>query len=246
MAAGDADQQDRLHALPFSQFVAVRNAKHHPLIDKLISNNLSIFLAFGFYRARLTANMVTALRGVLSVIYFLTAMYLPSDDIAFSISVIFLFAYFIFALDCVDGQLARATETESRFGHFFDICIDMIANALVHGGIFFYTFEYFENLGDVYHMKMSIAVGIFFVVSGMVKFFVIHIYDSIYGDLLDRENSPGVVDDMIMSLFGMQSQIFGILLFWVSPTLAFAFFILQATVATASCLRYLWRAHRVG
>jgi len=246
MVAGNANNHNQPQNRTFSQFVGVRNAKHHPFIDKLIINNLSIVLAFGFYRLGLSANHVTALRGVLSIIYFTMALFLASDDIAFSILAIFLFAYLIYALDCADGQLARATKTESRFGNFFDICIDTIAHSLVYGGIFLYAYRYYLYIGDVYYMNLSIVVGLLFLISQTSRFFILHIYDRIYGDLLDLQNPPAIVDDVIMSAFGLQSQIFGILLFLVSPALAFLFFVLHTVVAAASCLRYLWRGHRAG
>ena len=173
MAVGDANNRNKPRERPFSQFAATKNVERHPLIDKLVANNLSVFLAFMFYRMGLAANDVTALRGVLSVIYFIVAVFLPSNSVALSILALFFFAYFIFLLDCADGQLARATETESRFGDFFDICIDNSAHALLLGGFFCFAYKYFEHIGDVYHMRMSLVVGFLLVVSKTSRFFIL-------------------------------------------------------------------------
>ncbi len=230
----------------FSHFAAVKNAERHPLIDKLVSNNLSIFLAFMFYKMGLTANNVTVFRGVLSVIYLIFVIFLPSESVIFPILAIFFSSYFIFLLDCADGQLARATETESRFGGFLDICIDNSAHALLLGGFFCYTYKYFENIGDIYYMKMSLVVGFFFVISRISESYIWREFLHVYGNLHDQPNNNSIVHAAIKNLFSTQSSIFGFLLFPVSPTLAFLFFIFLAMLATASCLRFLWRAHRAG
>ena len=246
MTAPQAKRPANTSAPPFSVFWSAKNTDYHPLVDKLIANNLSVFLAFACSRLGMTANFLTVLRGFLAVLAFCFSLFLPVDRPSLSILCIFALSYFIFLLDCADGQLARATNTESRFGKFLDLCVDIISLPLFLGTFFCFSFRYFDNLQDSAYMIISFFVGFVFIVTKIAKFFTwVLFYNFLKTASAEKHRTNNTLITILSNLSDTQFSIFGFLLFPVSPALTFLFFACQSVVATASFLRFIWRAHRL-
>tara|TARA_Y100001978_G_C23697257_1_gene438328 strand:- start:765 stop:1646 length:882 start_codon:yes stop_codon:yes gene_type:complete len=116
----------------YREFVDVAFPKEKLLIDPILSNfyrPFSLRLSWLLYRRGIKPNAVTiaqifiGLIGCLMISSFFT-------KISFFIGLIFL--HFAYLLDCIDGEIARATKTESLQGVF----LDKFSHALLMPAIF--------------------------------------------------------------------------------------------------------------
>lgn len=110
---------------PFGIFWEQRVPGHAQLWTTHVSRPAGAVLAFGASRLRLTPNLVSALALLVTsfgaLLYFLLPINLVS---AIALVVVFQLGY---ALDCADGQLARATGRTSAFGEWLDVMLDMVS-----------------------------------------------------------------------------------------------------------------------
>ena len=87
-----------------------------------------------FVRIGISANTVTVLGTLLTVVAVLTFFplgYLRTGTVVAAVLVIF---------DNLDGQIARSTHTDSKWGAFLDSTMDRIADAAVNAGILIWAY----------------------------------------------------------------------------------------------------------
>lgn len=119
------------------------NKLKHPFFEenfyRLISNRLTPLVA-----------KVTSSPNLVSFIGFLIGLcglvLIATGDYYWAIggSLILIFSY---VLDCVDGELARGFQAESRFGHLLDTTLDSIKESLI---FFALAWNYYLNTQDEY------------------------------------------------------------------------------------------------
>ena len=117
--------QDRKTDLGLSEFWAHRNDGVTLVIDRLIPYNLAVPFAHGFARAGLTPNQVSIASGAAALGAFGFGIFLASDQALAPILSIYGVSQLSYVLDCANGLIARATDTVSKFGEFFDKSMDM-------------------------------------------------------------------------------------------------------------------------
>lgn len=100
--------------------------------------HLGEFLA----RLGLTPNLVTGIGLALNL---LVAMVIARGDLQLS-GVLLLIAS---GFDMLDGAVARATGTVTKFGGFFDSTLDRYSESIVYGGVLYYLLHTPENVAGV-------------------------------------------------------------------------------------------------
>ena len=93
---------------------------------------LSKLITFVAFSLGLSPNLVTFLSTLMAVIGMLIIILAPDSLFAGLVSLLFL--QLCFATDSADGQLARLQGTSTKFGNFFDICLDGFNHFIVFGG----------------------------------------------------------------------------------------------------------------
>lgn len=119
------------------------------IITLFITNEISLFITWLLIRTRITPNQVT-----LASIFcgFLCAGFYANGNF-FAGS---LFLFFSHALDCTDGNLARAKQMFSSLGRWLDMFGDRFSEAIVFMGIGFYFFK----MGESSWVLISLITGI--------------------------------------------------------------------------------------
>ncbi|MFB3083781.1 MAG: CDP-alcohol phosphatidyltransferase family protein, partial [Gammaproteobacteria bacterium] len=102
-----------------------RNAGEPNLLDQYSTHNVSFAIAWFAHVLNITPNQLSVFSGLVSLVAFAAALWLPAAELVFSLFWIFAFAQFAYLLDCADGQLARTTGQESEYGAFLDKGIDI-------------------------------------------------------------------------------------------------------------------------
>ena len=104
--------------------------KHHYILMASVYRPISFYLAWVFLRLGMSANQVTYLSGIVGVagLALLGTTSVPIRVLGA------LLANMWIVLDCVDGDIARCTNTSSQYGHF----LDRVAGYIV--GIFVFMF----------------------------------------------------------------------------------------------------------
>jgi phosphatidylglycerophosphate synthase len=120
---------DRKPAPTFADFSSLRYAKGGPAPTQRIFQPVAAVLAYGAMRLRLSPTSVTlaALLCSLSASIWFAA---GASGLATMLASLLLYE-FAFALDCADGQLARATQRASEFGAWLDVTCDHIRNVAI-------------------------------------------------------------------------------------------------------------------
>mgnify|MGYP000100025354 FL=1 len=89
---------------------------------KAVARPLSFFFTFVFVNLKCTANFISILSGIVSVI---GCVLLAVSSKTAMISGVVLINFWI-VLDCVDGNIARVTHKSTRMGEFFDAAYGFI------------------------------------------------------------------------------------------------------------------------
>lgn len=108
---------------PFTDFVARRFAVPGPFWSWLIFERLGGALAFGFACFGVSPTVATLLGGAAGSAGAILLALAPTPGGVVGALALLLFAY---ALDCSDGQLARATRRASAFGAWLDVTVDSV------------------------------------------------------------------------------------------------------------------------
>ncbi len=228
----------------FSHFWTSRNKPDQLIIDQIIPNNISIFIAYLSHRIGLTAHHLSVGSGIFAIGAFLSAISLPADQISFAVMTIFVFSALSFLLDCADGQLANATNTASKFGEFLDKGVDFASFLLCFGGFFGYLYRHFTASGDTQLADTALLIGFFFLLGYSARFFAWQSFAKSYTDL--RSQAKDCLAFAILKNLGDHViALFGMVLFLVSPVLMFLLFGIQAALNTGAYVRYFIRAYRI-
>ncbi len=108
-----------------------------------------------FVRIGISANTVTVLGTLLTVVAVLTFFplgYLRTGTVVAAVLVIF---------DNLDGQIARSTHTDSKWGAFLDSTMDRIADAAVNAGILIWAYLWADAGCRVWILGGTLAALIF-------------------------------------------------------------------------------------
>lgn len=109
---------------PFDDFIRLRFSADGHLLTRVFSQRLGALLAWIAARAGLKPNTVTSLALLSSLAGAATYACLPPGFYAILVCV--ALTQLGYALDCADGQLARATGSSSRLGAWLDVYCDYL------------------------------------------------------------------------------------------------------------------------
>ena len=131
-------------------------------IKRLFKGKLVNHVAQGFAKIHLKPNYVTIMGPLFSILAILL-FYFGGEligSILFGITV-----FFIMLLDGVDGALARLTNTESKFGGFFDSTMDRYSDIILISG---FLLIYEPNLVKYYNIDifLPLFVWVFIAIIG--------------------------------------------------------------------------------
>lgn len=227
-------------------FWHTRNINDPVLLDRFTVNNVSIFVAYASYKLGFTPNQLTVASGVFSGFAFVSALILPPDSLALSILAIFVLSQASYLLDCADGQLARATNTQSEFGAFLDVGIDVTSAMFSFGSLFCYLFRYHYDSGSYFLGDMSLFVGFLFILARTSRFFLMQNFVNIFKQKeIHFRKQHGFAEDLGVSFMEYQMSLFGMALFLVSASSGFALYIVQSIILGAVAVRYFLRARDI-
>ena len=227
-------------------FWHTRNINDPPLLDRYTVNNVSIFVAYASYKLGFTPNQRSVASGVFSGFAFVSALIMPPDSLALSILAIFVLSQSSYLLDCADGQLARATNTESEFGDFLDSGIDITSAMFAFGSLFCYLFRYHYNSGSYFLGDVSLFVGFLFILARTSRYFLMKNFVNIFKQReIDLRKRRGFAEGLGGSFMDQQMSLFGMLLFLVSASSGFALYIAQSIILAAVAVRYFLRARQI-
>ncbi len=229
----------------FAKFWSCRSVTHQVLLDRLTVNNVSVFVAYLAHLARLTPNQLTVISMLFAVLSFAAAIVLPADRPAFSILVVFALAEFSYLLDCADGQLARATDSASKFGAFLDKGVDKFNNILFLAAFFAYAFRHYVFTDDMGRAKVFLLVGFFLLISNTSRYIVRQYFLAMYEEKKEKsEDKDGLVMILMKNFMDIQFSLIIFILFIFWPLVSLSLFILQATLLIAAYFRYFPRARK--
>ena len=232
--------------LPFSHFFAQRNGQDQLAIDKLIANNISVFIAFAFHKLKISPNKTTVLSGIAGITSLILSAMLPVDQIIYPIILIFTAAQISFVLDCADGLLARATNNASKFGEFFDHTLDAFSFFIIFGGFFTYLYRYYLSTNDNLFAYLSLLTGFLIIFAHTIRFLAWINYRHLFGS--GEKISPakdGVAVLILKNFMDHQVSLFGMLLFLIHPVAAFAVYLAQSIILLGAYFRYFHRAYHL-
>ncbi len=121
------------------------------VMDRYVNRKLSKVFSRLFLRLRCSPNFITALSmmiGLMSAACFAMGSYLPGIVGA----VLFQFAVI---LDCCDGEVARLTFAESRFGEALDIVADNIVHMAIFAGVAWGAYQ--EGPWQASHLPLMVG-----------------------------------------------------------------------------------------
>lgn len=227
-------------------FWHTQNINDPLLLDRYSVNNVSIFVAYASYKLGFTPNQLSVASGVFSGFAFLSALILPPDSLTLSILAIFVLSQSSYLLDCADGQLARATNTESEFGAYLDVGIDVTSAMLSFGSLFCYLFRYHYDSGNYFLGDVSVLVGFLFILTRTSRFFLMQNFINIFKQReIDLRKQRSFAEGLGGSFMDQQMSLFGMLLFLVSASSGFALYIAQSIILGAVAVRYFLRARQI-
>lgn len=155
----------------------------HPastIFHKYISKNIGKVIFFLALRWGVTPNALTSysflLLSISSVLICIAAI--SPGYLIFS--QILLLSQISYGIDCVDGAVARASNTQSKFGQFYDLAIDRIAVTLIVLASLFFVFSSHPN-----NLSLQIASII-----GSVLYLTFQSVSSIRGLIFSRNQRP--------------------------------------------------------
>lgn len=233
-------------AYRFSKFWAERNIGDFVVLDQLTVHNASVVVAYVCYRLGITPNQLSWSCGVFSFFAFLSAVLLPSDRLVLAVAVVYLFAQLSYLLDCADGQLARSSDTETRFGAFLDKGVDIFGFILHFGAFFAFLYRHYAAQGNQEVANLALAVGFVFLLARTARFLTwqnfVHVYDE-----QDRQTQGKDGFSMMVIKSGMEHQfsLFLVLLFLISPGATFVLFLIQSVIFFGAYFRYFLRVHHI-
>lgn len=122
-------------SLKIGDFLSLRFSAGGHLVTRVVSQRAGAVLSWLAYRIRLTPNIVTAL-GVICSLYGAVLLAVTASGIANMLGALLL-TQLGYALDCADGQLARATGNSSRRGAWWDVYCDHLVISTLSLAILF-------------------------------------------------------------------------------------------------------------
>ena len=90
---------------------------------------------------------------------------------------------------------------------------------------------------------MALLLGFLFILIRTSRFFTLQTFKHTFAEAAQPSKSEqGLLQRLLISFMDTQSSLFGMLLFLLSPALAFGFFLTQALVLALAYVRYFLRA----
>lgn len=208
------------------------SAGGHPA-TRLISQPAGAVLAWVAWRAGLSPNAVTTLAASLSTVGALAYATLPGGFV--SIFICILLTQLAYALDCADGQLARATGRSSRLGAWWDVYCDYLALSTLAFAILF-RFQRFSHEYD-------------FMIVPCVLFFMFGRIGSLYSSTMARvwvgkdagEGTVGLLRNTVRAMIDTTVTLFAVCVLRDSPRVLAAYLVI---VGGLYCLHGLFVGYR--
>jgi hypothetical protein len=158
----------------WKEYKAIYNSKirkvpvHATIMGEFYNKYVSIYMTYIFYKARFSANIVTALSSITLVIA-MAVICLERGPIVFLIHIILLQLSGI--IDIVDGQIARLTNTGSKFGQFFDLALDRINLFFLYVGygLALYRDGDLGSLGKIMFFTFGSLAYIYYCELGLIR-----------------------------------------------------------------------------
>lgn len=233
-------------AYRFSKFWAERNVGDFVVLDQLTLHNASVFVAYACYRLGITPNQLSWSSGVFSFFAFVCAVLLPPDRLFLAVGLIYLFSQLSYLLDCADGQLARSSDTETKFGAFLDKGVDIFGFILHFGAFFAFLYRHHAAQGNQDVANLALAVGFVFLLARTSRFLTwqnfVHIYDDQH-----RESQGKDGFGVLVMKSGMEHQfsLFLMPFFLLSPGASFVLFGIQSVIFFGAYFRYFLRVYDI-
>lgn len=128
------------------------SAPSAPFFTHHVSQRIGALVAWTCARSGVTVNLLT-LSGlpfiILGCFSFAGGVPGPSAVIAF------IMLQLAYAIDCADGQLARATSTKSAFGAWLDIAVDHARNVMITVAVMYYLIA-IHDLGAIAGLTVAV------------------------------------------------------------------------------------------
>lgn len=233
-------------AFTFQRFFEYRNAENTVVIDRYTINNVSFVFAYLAYRLGLSANQVTLLSGIFGVLAFPIALIAPADNLPLSILAVFAFSQISYVFDCADGQLARTTNTTSKFGAFIDKSTDALSNITAFGGLFIVLFRHFMEAGRTEDGMLVLFVGFAFLAVRSARFFAIESFLNHFSQLENKKGQKHTAfKKLLISLMDHQMSLALMLIAILSIPAALTLFVGQTMLLLTAYVGYFVRGRRV-
>ena len=199
----------RMNYKEFKSFLSKEKKSSDPFVSKIFYRPVSLLIGWFLYRFGISANtvsIVSILIGLLSCLLFL------SGDKSFSLfgSILILI---IGITDCIDGNIARASNTFSLRGAWLDALSSYLLAAFlpISIGMFaFKNFKYFYTEGD------WIIIGALMSVMNILLRLIYQKYSNL---ILNASSSNSSLIDKNSSSLSLSSEIG--LVGWMAPFLIF-------------------------
>jgi len=228
----------------FSHFWKSRNKPGLTIVDQTVAYNISIFIAYASHRVGLTPNHLSVGSGIFAIGAFVSAISLPADQVSLAVSTIFAFSVLSHLFDCADGQLARATDTASKFGECLDVGMDIASSLFYFGGFFGYLYRHYSANGDLQLANSALLIGFLFLLARSSRFFAGAFFRKNFTNYRGQSRD-GLAITVLKNLSDTVVLLSGMLLFFVSPILMFGLFCVLAVVHTGAYVRFFFRAYRL-
>jgi phosphatidylglycerophosphate synthase len=138
---------------PFTDFVARRFAVPGPFWSWVIFERIGGALAYCFARLDVPPAAATLLGGASGISGAILLAMARTPSHLLGAATLLLLSY---ALDCSDGQLARATRQESARGAWMDVAVDSVVTAFVAASL---TIALLDGHGPVVSLMLGGAFG---------------------------------------------------------------------------------------
>ncbi len=197
----------------------------------------------------MTPNHLTVLSCLAGVAAFIIAFFLPTGQPVISVIVLFVVAELAFVLDCADGNLARGTNSATRFGGYFDHTLDVVSQTCALAAIFVFAYRTGLASNNASLAHAALIIGFVFLLVREARHFAVHLFQ----EMFSPERAPAgsshtmaTAVTLLKSLHTYQASMLAVLVYLASPIASLVIFGIQAGLLVISILRHIGRARRLG
>jgi len=178
------------------------------IVDRHLNRKLSGFLTRFFLKVRMGPNAITLLAmttGAIAGALFSVGTY----ELGILASLMFQLSVII---DCCDGEVARLTFSESRFGRKLDLWADNVVHTLIFAGIALGTY----NLGPWQGEALPLILGTLTIIANLISFTLVNRFKSLESNpsafhplpRQDRQRTESMISNMANRDFSLVVLLF--------------------------------------